>query len=328
MIVAFLFCGSATANNANVKTSLISSSTTTDIVVTYIKAPVNGFKGHFIILPNTIKNQGKTAAHGFYVEYYLKKDVNGTNIYLGQRYISSLAIRATNTQNTRLKIPLNINSGKYFVRAYVDSTNCINDINRSNNVRYSTSKIDILTVRPVYITSDNIKNHTADIARIDNIVRGLNSRGLYAVNYGLGPNKHYSVLKNINIPINALIVNIYGGACAGTIWEMTRGYYRNLVGNRTIFSIWINTGVNIGNMSFLKRSYDDKDTPQYGKSGGFPDFLDVNKNGIFEPEAGELDGIKNPGTLLLKYGYHYLYQKNGDINSLINEIFKQAVKNI
>ena len=50
--------------------------------------------------------------------------------------------------------------------------------------------------------------------------------GLYAVNYGLGANSHYQILKDMTIPQNALVVDIYGGVCAGTIWEMTQDSYK------------------------------------------------------------------------------------------------------
>jgi len=71
---------------------------------------------------------------------------------------------------------------------------------------------------------------------------------------------------------------------------------------------------------------DDNYTPAYGKKGGFPQFQDSNNNGIFEPNLGERDGISNPGTLLLKNGYHFIYQQNGDINVLVNTIYSEATK--
>ncbi|HEX3014203.1 MAG TPA: pseudomurein-binding repeat-containing protein, partial [Methanobacterium sp.] len=82
--------------------------------------------------------------------------------------------------------------------------------------------------RPVYITSDNIINTVTDTNRINTIVNALAMMGLTAVNWGLGPNSHYSVLQNSTVPANALIVDIYGGACAGTIYEMGQNYYKAL----------------------------------------------------------------------------------------------------
>ncbi len=113
----------------------------------------------------------------------------------------------------------------------------------------------ILQGRPVYITSDCITDGSdIDIARINNIVNALRAMGLYAVNWGLGPNTHYSILKDVAIPKNALIVNIYGGVCAGTIWEMTLPYFKNMVGTKNVFSIWINTQLNIDNITYNNKT--------------------------------------------------------------------------
>jgi subtilase family serine protease len=120
---------------------------------------------------NSIKNQGNTATMGFYVYYYLKNTPSSTAYYIGQRYITSLAAGATNTQNTQLTLPTTITSTNYYIMAYADYTNLIKESNETNNYNYSKTKINILfTGRPVYITSDNIDKYTSnDIARINKI---------------------------------------------------------------------------------------------------------------------------------------------------------------
>ena len=307
-----------------------------DLIVTQVTAPAEGIKGNTITVPNTVKNQGNTATGGFYVNYYL---INNSPIYIGQRYISSLAAGASNSQNTKLSIPLNITNSNYSIMAYADDTKLVNESNENNNYKYSPTKIQIIdsiNSRPVYLTSDNIINSDVDMAKLNNIVSGLKAMGLYAVNYGLGPNSHYELLKNDAIPENALIVNIYGGVCAGTIWEMTLDYYTNMVRNRSVFSIWINTKTNIDNLNntLLPRSNDDDFTPIYGTYRGFPNWIDsdhdgkvdpakdTNNDGIYEIRAE--DGIINPAQLLKQYGYQYLYQQNGDISTIVNSIYKQA----
>ena len=307
-----------------------------DLIVTNITAPVTGVKAKTIIVPNTIKNQGNTAAGGFYVYYYL---INNSYLYIGQRYISSLAAGASNSQNTPLSIPINITNSNYSIMAYADNTKLVIESNENNNYKYSSTKIQIIdgmNSRPVYLTSDNIINSDVDMAKLNNIVSGLKAMGLYAVNYGLGPNSHYEILKNAAIPENALIVNIYGGVCAGTIWEMTLDYYINLVRDRSVFSIWINTKTNIDNLNntLLPRSNDDDFTPKYGTFGGFPNWIDsdhdgkvdpakdTNNDGIYEIRAE--DGVIDPANLLKQYGYQYIYQQNGDIATIVNSIYKQA----
>ena len=192
----------------------------------------------------------------------------------------------------------------------------------------------ILQGRPVYITSDCITDGSdMDIARINNIVNALKSMGLYAVNWGLGPNTHYSILNDVSIPKNALIVNIYGGVCAGTIWEMTLPYFKNKVGTKNVFSIWINTQLNIDNITynnkttnFLRRSPDDDFTPIYNQTNGFPDKYDVDEDGEYEIGLpGREDGILNPAQLLIDHGYRYAYIQCGNIETIVNAINKQAM---
>jgi hypothetical protein len=312
-----------------------------DLIVTEVTARLWGLKGKTIIVSNTIKNQENSATTGFWVNYYLKKSKTSSNIYIGHRYITSLGSGASNHQNTKLIVPAGISSTSYYIRAYADSTKLIKETIETNNVKYSPTKMNIRSVAdktPVYITSDNIINTATDNARINNLVVGLASKGVYAVNYALGPNSHYSVLKDANVPQNALIIDIYGGACAGTIWEMTKSYYKNYRSSRTVYSIWINTKTDISTLSFLARAHDDDFTPLYGsgKSGAFPNFVDTNNDGVFEPGAGyvngkiyptkltEKDGIAYPAQLLLTNGYKFLYQQNGDISILVNKILEQA----
>jgi hypothetical protein len=315
-----------------------------DLIVTNVTAPIKGFKGNTIIVSNTIKNRGNTATNGFWVSYYLKLSSNNINNYVGHIYISSLTAGASNSQNTQLTIPVNITSSNYYIMAYVDSTNLVNESNETNNYGYSPRKIQIIDYTPIYITSDNIDYPSKDIVRINNIVAGLKAMGLYAVNYGVGSNEHSDIVwsPTMVIPANALIVNIYGGVCAGTIWEMCQNgtNFKKALGSRKIFSIWINTPVNITNMIFLQRSHDDNFTALYDTPLGFPNFLDTNSDGIFEPGVGynsttkmiypnnftEEDGISNPALLLTANGYDYLYhQDKNDVTYLINAIYHEAV---
>ena len=316
------------------------SPSTQDLTVTNVLSPTKAIKGSTIIVSNTVKNLGNTATNGFWVAYYLTTSTTGSDIYIGERYISFLASGASNQQNTQLTIPTNISSNNYYIMVKADSTGLIKESNEKNNIMYSSSKIDIISIattyRPVYITSDNINNTSEDNTRISNIVAALQQLGLFAVNYGLGPDEHYLILENITIPQNALIVDIYGGFCAGTIWEMNQSYYKYYKGNRTVFSIWIDTPITLEDIQFLQRAHDDYSTPLYGTFGGFPDFNDTNNDGIFEPGAGcvngviyptkflEEDGLDNPALFLIDSGYNYLSLINEDINTIVDNILREA----
>src|SRR5664279_124035 len=123
MITALLLlCGSVTATTVNstntTATKLVSTSPYPDLVVKNITVSAIGVKGKTITVTNSIKNQGNTATKGFYVNYYLKNTPSSTAIYIGQRYISSLAAGATNTQNTQLTIPTTITNASYYIMVY------------------------------------------------------------------------------------------------------------------------------------------------------------------------------------------------------------------
>jgi subtilase family serine protease len=206
MITALLLCGSATAatvNSTNITSNfttnkLVSKNPYPDLVVKNVTVPSIGVKGKPITVVNSIKNQGNTGSKGFYVNYYLKNTSSSKPIYIGRRYITSLGAGKTNTKNTQLTIANTIANTTYYIMVYADYTNLIKESNETNNHNYSKTKINILNSgRPVYITSDNINKYTADdIARINNIVLGLQSLGLYAVNYGVGPNEHDNIIFN------------------------------------------------------------------------------------------------------------------------------------
>lgn len=104
----------------------------------------------------------------------------------------------------------------------IDSAN-VSDQAKSTD--QSNNQQTEVKTRPVYITSDNINSRPEDMARINAVVNGLKAKGVYAVNYGVGPNEHSQVLGD-QLPSNALIVNIYGGACAGTLYEMGTPDYK------------------------------------------------------------------------------------------------------
>ena len=152
--------------------------------------------------------------------------------------------------------------------------------------------------RPIYITSDNINNPTVDNARINSIIAGLKALGLKAYNMGLGPNKHDSVLTSGNLPSNAVVVDLYGGADAGLIKEMGTAWYKAEKGARTVFSVFWPPSADITGLAFLPRAHDDNYNPS------------------------SFTGLANPAEYLLDNGYNYIH--SGSILAIINAIFYQA----
>jgi len=185
------------------------------------------------------------------------------------------------------------------------------------------SWINIIGQRPIYITSDNIINKDEDNARINSIVSQLTAMGLYAKNWGLGPNTHDQILFSSSIPKNALIVDIYGGACAGTLLEMGTKWYLNLKANRKVFSVFWPPATDITGLTFLARAHDDNFTPKYGELNGFPNQYDVNHDGVYEIGLpGREDGLAHPDLYLKKYGYTYMH--SSDIAAIARSIYNLA----
>jgi hypothetical protein len=175
--------------------------------------------------------------------------------------------------------------------------------------------------RPVYITSDNINTPTEDWNRMAAICNLLISWGLNAYGWGLGPDTQNSVMRDVKVPQNALVVNIYGGACAGTIYAMTGSYYLGIKGARKVYCIWISppawditnlpTKAINGGKNFLPRAHDDtfsKYLPNWG----------YNSKGQWT------DGLNNPDQFLINNGYHFMVT-NGNILEMATGIYDEAV---
>jgi hypothetical protein len=153
--------------------------------------------------------------------------------------------------------------------------------------------------RPVYITSDNITDAgTKDINRINTIVNGLKKLGLTAVNFGLGPNTHIKVLTSTTVPANALVVDIYGGACAGTLYEMGTAWYKGIKGTRKVFTVFIPPAKDITGLAFLPRAHDDN----------------------FSKDS--FTGLAYPDKYLISNGYNYI--RSSDFTTIINSIVNEA----
>ncbi|CEA14321.1 hypothetical protein DSM1535_1997 [Methanobacterium formicicum] len=176
--------------------------------------------------------------------------------------------------------------------------------------------------RPVYLTSDRISTTIeGDWARLASIASILQSWGISAVGWGVGPDTQNGVLRDTDVPQDALVVDIYGGACAGTIYAMAQSYYLGIKGTRKVFSIWTTEvgGWDIrnlptkklnGGVNFLPRAHDDnfsKSLPDHG----------YNSQGVYT------DGLNNPDQFLINHGYNFLVT-SGNILEMATAILNQA----
>ena len=148
------------------------------------------------------------------------------------------------------------------------------------NVIVSKTSSEGNGLRPIYIISDIINSKTYDNNRINLLVAELKKLGLKAYNMGVGTD-NIGILQSTKIPSNALIIQICGGACAGTIKEVGTTWYKNLVGTKKVFYVWTSGATKITGLDWLPRAHDDNFSPASFK------------------------GLAHPDQYLLKNGYHY-----------------------
>ncbi len=155
-------------------------------------------------------------------------------------------------------------------------------------------------LRPVYIMSDNINGKTADKARINKIVSELKKLGAKAYLYSIGPNSPKALLDK-KVPKNALVVYIYGGACAGTIKETSSKWYKSIKGDRKVYFVWTEGAKEITGLKFLERAHDDNFSPYSFK------------------------GLSNPDKFLKSNGYQFIENyTNSQASKLAKTLFAQA----
>ena len=163
IITPLLLLGAASAATSGTSSTIkkISAVPVKDLVVSQVTVPSKGVKGCGIVVSNTIKNQGKSASGGFWVNYYLKNNSTSPSNYVGHRYINGLAAGSTSHQNTHLLIPTTMRTGSYYLVSLADAGRNVTESNENNNYRYSTGKI--LIVGPMYLTFD--RKVGADVTR-------------------------------------------------------------------------------------------------------------------------------------------------------------------
>ena len=187
---------------------------------------------------------------------------------------------------------------------------------RTNNALPSS----MILYKPIYVTSDNIYDSATDWNRMAALIDLLRNAGANAHAYGIGPDTQNGVLRASYVPQSALVVDIYGGACAGTIYAMIGSYYQGIKGSREVYSIWIsppawditnlptkaiNNGVN-----FLPRAHDDTFSKYLPNSG-------YNTAGVWT------DGLTNPDQFLTSHGFNFLVT-SGALTEMANNILDQA----
>jgi len=111
-----------------------------DLQVTAVSAPAGASAGHTLAIANTVKNTGPAPAGAFTVRFYLSADVtlDGSDVLLGSRTISSLAAGASSGVTTTVMVPAGtVVPNPYRVLAVVDALGQVTELDESNNVTAS-----------------------------------------------------------------------------------------------------------------------------------------------------------------------------------------------
>lgn len=135
-----------TNNTATAQTSVINDGP--DLVPTIFTAATSGSS---LVLNNQITNQGTTAAGLFYIGYYLSADsvFDGTDAFVGQEYLSSLAAGAssppTGTWSSNYTIPSLsvVPTGMYYAIVRADLGDAITESNETNNTLATAAPLGI-----------------------------------------------------------------------------------------------------------------------------------------------------------------------------------------
>lgn len=135
-----------------------------DLTVTSLSGPLSALSGATMGVANTVRSAGG-AVPGFDVTFYLSTDaaITPSDTYLGTRFVSGLAIDATSTATTNLKLPADLVGGRYYLGAIVDDDNMIPETNEGNNAS-AAAPIDVtgadLTVSALTAPSAGVAGET------------------------------------------------------------------------------------------------------------------------------------------------------------------------
>jgi len=170
------------ANNTASQAMTISSGI--DLSFSAFSAPASGMTGSAVTVANTVRNNGTGTSASSYVKFYLSTDavIDGTDIYLGQRSVSTLAGGSTSSASNSMKIPATVIPGNYYIGAIADVNGTNPESDEANNTASQaitlTSGIDLA----FSAFSAPANGSTGDLITVANIVMN-NGTGISATSY-------------------------------------------------------------------------------------------------------------------------------------------------
>ena len=119
--------------------TIVSDDAPPDLTVSAMSAPTIGAADTDIVVTDTTKNQGAGASLASKTGFYLSANttLDGTDVWIGERSVSSIGPGITAQASTTLHVPPSTTAGSYRILAKADWDNTVNENSESNNVRAS-----------------------------------------------------------------------------------------------------------------------------------------------------------------------------------------------
>jgi len=130
-----------------------------------------------------------------------------------------------------------------------------------------------LATTPVFMNTDNIISKSQDLKMMKDIASALEQHNYKCEIGSIGPNGHYTEV--VNVKKNGIYMTIFGGACAGTLWEMWNSswYYNHLKPKnaKMVIAFLTPPSCNIHCLYWLRRAHDDHFSPKWFKGCHYPE---------------------------------------------------------
>lgn len=117
-----------------------------DLIVTTMTAPASASIGGTAAVTTTVKNQGSASSGAFWVGFFVSTDSNidFNDVFTGTGCsFTGLAANASDGCGGDLPIPTGISSGSYYIGAYVDVLEEVNESNDGNNGRAASNRTQL-----------------------------------------------------------------------------------------------------------------------------------------------------------------------------------------
>jgi len=125
----------------------------------------------------------------------------------------------------------------------------------------------------IHINTDNIFNKVTDGKMLKCFASEFAAKGYRVTIGGIGPNYHYSEVTQT--PQNGYYMPIFGGACAGTLYEMiSSDWYKSHLkakNAKMVVAFISPPSKNIHNLDWLPRAHDDDFSPSWFKGLSWPE---------------------------------------------------------